>query len=77
MDEQAEDRTSEEAFGRPMTFVPIDAAAKDGEVHLVRRGDDYAAARWTGDMWSEPGSSCAVQIDFDPEEYEPKTGRAA
>jgi hypothetical protein len=56
-------------------FVPIDAAAKDGNRQLVRRGSTYAAAQWTGDFWSEPygpgkmEADTPCQLNFEPTHY--------
>lgn len=48
--------------------LPIDDAARNGSVILVNRGDDYAAAYWTGDMWAyrQGRDCCVVQLDFEP-----------
>jgi len=39
----------------PASFRPIDDAARDGARRLVKRGDDYAAAYWTGAFWAYAG----------------------
>lgn len=60
-----------------LTFAPIDDAAKvEGKRQLVRKGEWYAAAIWTGDMWAYPpeleGGSI-VQLPFEPTVYEVKS----
>jgi hypothetical protein len=47
----------------------IDAAAKDGRAVLVRRGAEYARARWTGDMWAYASPDLVHQLDFEPTHY--------
>ena len=59
-----------------LTFAAIDDAAKvEGQRRLVRKGDWYAAAIWTGTMWAYPPElegGAIVQLDFEPTEYEVK-----
>ena len=59
-----------------LTFAPIDDAAKvEGQRHLVRKGEWYAAAIWTGDMWAYPPEmegGAIVQLCFEPTHYEVK-----
>lgn len=59
-----------------LTFAPIDDAAKvKGRRHLVRKGEWYATAVWTGDMWAYPPEmegGTIVQLCFEPTEYEVK-----
>lgn len=59
-----------------LTFVPIDEAAKvEGQRRLVRKGEWYAAAIWTGDMWAYPPEmegGAIVQLCFEPTHYEVK-----
>lgn len=58
-----------------MNWIEIDAAAKNGKRQLVRNGDDFAAAYWTGDFWAYPldhRGQAIEQIDFEPTHYSPK-----
>ncbi|MCA0211422.1 MAG: hypothetical protein LCH74_20375 [Proteobacteria bacterium] len=59
-----------------LTFAPIDDAAKvEGQRRLVRKGEWYAAAIWTGDMWAYPPEmegGAIVQLCFEPTHYEVK-----
>jgi hypothetical protein len=53
-------------------FRPIDESAKDGRRKIVRRGPEYARAKWTGSMWAYdfgPDQDAWHQIDFEPTHY--------
>lgn len=58
-------------------YVPIDDDARNGERQIVKRGPNYAAAQWTGNMWSYPygdydAAKSPHQIDFTPTHYWPQ-----
>lgn len=63
-------------------YIPIADGARNGQLQLVKRGYDYAAAQWTGDFWSypfgddQPHEHCAHQIDFEPTHYWPAPAKA-
>lgn len=48
-------------------FIPIDDDAKHGNVQLVQRGSERAAAWWTGRTWCYRGTN--EEIDFKPTHY--------
>lgn len=54
------------------TFIPIDEAARRGVAVIVKRGADFARAKWNGRMWAYdfgPEQDAWHQIDFEPTAY--------